>query len=100
MSRLKRRRTEWGSVVDAILLDGELPGGAIFEKLRRFENAVDSDAVELLPCKLLLFAYTPAVVVARDASMDAMRDLLLAFGRILRPWARFTCRPMPSGAII
>lgn len=59
-----------------VLLDGELFGGAIFEKLRRFENAVDNDAVELFP-KLLLFD--------RDATIVAMRDFVLAFGNILRP---------------
>lgn len=90
------------------LLFKDFPGGAIFDRFNRFENAVVSDDVEQLLVRLLfvilallLLANTlPVVECALDASNMAMRDLLLAAGTIFVPCTRFTWRAMPSGAIM
>lgn len=90
------------------LLFNDFPGGAIFDRLNRFENAVVNDDVEQLLLRLLLVALAaallentlPVVECALDASSMAMRDLLLAAGTIFVPCTRFAWRTMPSGAIM
>lgn len=80
-------------------------GGAIFETLSRFVNSVDNDdsaaaaAAAAAPttdvCEvivlLLLFVELP---------LAGIRNLMLGDGTIFEPCTRFTCRIIPSGAII
>lgn len=75
------------------LLFKDFPGGAIFDKFNRLENAVVNDDAEQLLLRLLfvmvallLLAKTlPVVECALDASNRAMRDLLEAAGTIFVP---------------
>lgn len=94
-----------------LLLLNDFPGGAIFDKLNRFENSVGNAAAALLLLRLLLgipltlllllpVNRLPAIEWTFDASNEAICDLPLAVGKILMPCTRFTCRVMPSGAIM
>lgn len=82
-------------------------GGAIFDTFSLFENAVESDAAvvddelfRLLLLWMLLDNVLAAVRFPFDANSDAIRILLLGAGTIFDPCARFTCRIIPSGAIM
>lgn len=117
------------SVIHDWLICGRLPvdalmgvGGAIFETLRRFENSVDSDdsaaaaatatAADAVVCDvivlLLLFVIRlifDVVVLDKmeptvELPLAGIRSLMLGEGTIFEPCTRFTCRIIPSGAIM
>lgn len=98
----------WSEGILLNLLFKDFPGGAIFDRFNRLENAVVNDDAEQLLMRLLFVAMAllllantlPVVECALDASNMAMRDLLVAAGKIFVPCTRFTCRTMPSGAIM
>lgn len=99
-------------------------GGAIFETLRRFENSVDNDdsaaaaatataaAAEVAVCDvtvlLLLFVsrliFDVVVFDKMEPTVElplaGIRSLMLGEGTIFEPCTRFTCRIIPSGAIM
>lgn len=79
-------------------------GGAIFETFNRFENSDDSvvsvacGVVELPLLMRLVFCGVDAPAV--ELPFVGIRNLLLGAGTIFEPWTRFTCRIIPSGAIM
>lgn len=83
-------------------------GGAIFDTLSRFENSVESVVSVACAVTELLFVsrFTFCVVVldnmepAVELPLVGIRNLLLGAGIILEPCTRFTCRIIPSGAIM
>lgn len=96
-------------------------GGAIFETLSRFVNSVDNDdsaaaaaaaAVTTDVCEvivlLLLFVIRlifdvvvfESIEPAVELPLAGIRNLMLGDGTIFEPCTRFTCRIIPSGAIM
>lgn len=83
-------------------------GGAIFETFNRFENSVDN--VDSVACGVdrLLFVIrfivgAPIignVIPAVELPFVGIRNFPLGAGTIFDPCTRFTCRIIPSGAIM
>lgn len=81
-------------------------GGAIFDTFSRFENSVES-VVSVVGNALLFVSRLIFCVVVFDRIEPAVelpfvgiRNLLFGAGKIFEPCTRFTCRIIPSGAII
>lgn len=92
-------------------------GGAIFDTLSRFVNSVDNDDSEsaaivcddvivlLLPLLFVIrFRFEAVVFDSTEPTVElpfaGIRNLMLGDGTIFEPCTRFTCRIIPSGAII
>lgn len=94
-----------------LLPDDELigVGGAIFDTFKRFENSDDN--VVSAPCGVDKLLFVIRLNVGAPALDNVLPAVVLPFvgirnlpvdgaGTIFEPCTRFTCRIMPSGAIM
>lgn len=98
--------SNWCQILPVAALIGV--GGAIFDTFNRFENSVDSVVSVACAVTVLLFVSRLIFCVfvldniepAVELPLVGIRNLLLGAGTIFEPCTRFTCRMIPSGAIM